>query len=862
MALGNPAENLEDVNPLDDPEKEDQQKNADSKDTEGLSTAEQKAIEKGHTTIDAVVTERNRLAQNADAELEAHIRPDQDGHQLVDLDEYKSLKDQIEGTKSAEEMKDLLKRLKELPKEKEKKKAKEEDKSKELSPDHKEIKTRVKKFNAICDLNKALIGTGELPGFKSWFMEEMRKEPTIKKADEIIEKLEGTKVKDANGLHPRREVFQELTQMFKETGLSSPLDNKYIKREGLSERKAFIHEAKRAKQSIESSNDKFWSPKAKKEAMGEILKADKPADIKKMTQDIKNMSKIESEGFTYMKNTMKVEGHTVRMMSDASIALYLEGISGEGDLKKRMQYLTGFGTSTNGIVDAVKNEGSLFKKELTASAAKIAGNNDGLAGIYKDDKEGFADALRLFQALDFMGKVDALKDHKKLVEGAKTKEEKETIKTKIEAKAAINKSASKKEISRETQGEWVKWFDSKDALKDPETGKETGLAALKKHFDILTDEKPSAKHKNLSAFKIKRNRFVKEVKEFSKDNPDVTPADLQKWQDKYDKADWTDRKKVYKAFEKERDEVNKERKKKEAIESEVGEKDKKKEKAETAPEVKKMIEAGQNLMNENQNEEAYALLAEHWLQHRLQLTDSEKDELEFWMGTAKSRMDKFGRGEEMEDEMEKEVEQEVERLADHDTEISEDIDEEGLYHMNLEGAELSELRHNKKKDSQERARKESIEKAKGDDLKKDLTEDFYEQTDDEHILNREGTGEEIKEMKMDDTKITKEDRASLRETTRKHESDLTQKRGFTHVIFKDKGGRALNTEQATNVHEQNLEKIEDNLAEKALDKVASKQGQEKASNVFDLNARIAAKRKAKEKVEEEMENKKRLREAA
>ena len=95
MALGNPAENLEDVNPLDDPEKEDQQKNADSKDTEGLSTAEQKAIEKGHTTIDAVVTERNRLAQNADAELEAHIRPDQDGHQLVDLDEQFAQKNSL-----------------------------------------------------------------------------------------------------------------------------------------------------------------------------------------------------------------------------------------------------------------------------------------------------------------------------------------------------------------------------------------------------------------------------------------------------------------------------------------------------------------------------------------------------------------------------------------------------------------------------------------------------------------------------------------------------------------------------------------------------------------------------------------------
>lgn len=863
MALANPSENMEEVNPLEDQDKQDQKQGPALVDVNKLSAAEVKALEKGETDIPSIVSERNRLAQDAEDQLEAYTKPGKDGQQLIELDEYKALKKEIEETTSPDKMAELMKRLEDLPKEKEKQKSREKDESKELSIDHPEIKKRIKKFNAICDLNKALIGTGELDGFKSWFRQEMQKKPSIKNADEIIEKLEGTRIKDSNGLHPRREAFKELQKLFKDAGLDSPLDNAYIKREGLSERKEFIKQSKKAKQAIDSSNDKFWSPKAKKEAMAGVLKAEKPGEMESMIKDIENMNKIESEGFTYMKNSMKINGHSVRMMSDASITLYLEGISREGNLQKRMQYLTGFGTAKNGIIDAVKNEASLFKTEITGSATKIAGTKEGLASIYKDDKEGFAEALKLFQNLDFMGKVEALKDHKKLVETAKTKEEKDTIQTKMKAKAAINKSASKKEISRETQGEWVKWFESDEALKDPESGKETGLEALKKHYKILTDEKPTAKYKNLSAFRIKRNRFVKELKKFGQDNPDVEAADVQGWQDKYDKADWTDRKKVYKDFEKERDKVEKDRKKKEAIETEVGEKDKKKKEAmETSPEVKKTIEAAQNLMNENQNEEAYALLAEHWLEHRLQLTDSEKKELEFWMGTAKERMDKFGRGEEMEDELEKEIEKEVERLADHDTEIKEDIDEEGLYHMNLEGAELSELRHNKKKDAQERAKKDSMERAKGDELTEDLTEDFYEQTDDLHILNREETGEEIQEIKFDDTRINKEDRASLRDITRKHESDLTQKRGFTHVIFKDKSGRQLNTEQATQQHEENLEEIEDTLADKAIDKVASKQGEEKASNVFDINARITAERAAKQKIKEEMENKRRLREAA
>ena len=865
MAIGNAAENLEEKNPLEDSDQAypHQKKAPDLVDINKLSTTEVKDINDKKTTINAIAAERNRLAKTAEDQLDAFTRPDENGTQLIDLDEYKTIKDQIKTTDSAEEMAELLKHLKELPKEKEKKKAQEKDESKELSLEDPEVKKKIKKFNAVCDLNKVLIGEGEVEGFKSWFVKELEKLPTIKHANEIIDKLEGTKSRDSQGLHPRRETYKTLEKLFKETGISSPIENKYIKREGLSERKAFIKQAKKAKEAIDNSNDQFWSPRAKKEAMGEVLKAETPAKQEKMVQEITQMGKIESEGFTYMKNTMSVDGHTVRMMSDASKTLYLEGLKNEGDLKKRMAYITGFGTSENGIIAAVQNEASLYKAELSGSAAKIAGTNEGLAAIYKDDKEGFADALRLFEKLDFMGKIDALKDHKKLIEGAKTKEEKETIQTKMKAKAKINESASKKEISRETQSEWAKWFESKDALKDPDTKKETGLAALKKHYKILKDESPSAKYKNISAFKIKRNRFVTELKKFAQDNPSVEAADVQKWQDKYDKSDWTDRKKVYKDFEDEKKEVEKDTKKKKEIEEETGEKNKKKEAVETSPDVKKSIEAAQNLMNEQQNEEAYALLAEHWLEHRLDLTESEKDELEFWMQTAKNKMEKFGRGETMEDDDQKEVEQEIDRLADHDTTIKEDIDEEGLTHMNLEGAELSEFKHNKNKDAQERAKKESMSRAQGDELKEDLTESFYEQTDDSHILDKEGTGEEIKEIQFDDNKrITKEDRAGLRETTRKHESDLTQKRGFTHVIFKDKAGKKLNVEQSKQLHEQKIEKIEDTLADKAIDKVASKKGAEKDSNIFDLNARISAKRKAKEKLEEEMNDKSRLRNAA
>ena len=76
--------------------------------------------------------------------------------------------------------------------------------------------------------------------------------------------------------------------------------------------------------------------------------------------------------------------------------------------------------------------------------------------------------------------------------------------------------------------------------------------------------------------------------------------------------------------------------------------------------------------------------------------------------------------------------------------------------------------------------------------------------------------------------------------------------------MRDKSGKKISSEQAQKEQEERIDRLEDDLAQKALKKEQKKSGKEDKS-VFNLNARVAAKRKAKSLVEEERHSYERLR---
>lgn len=856
--------NLEDVG-HDNPENKDKDtdKSINKIQENKLTRSEVAALEKGETSISKLISEREQHKQTAKAEMNGLLNLSKSS-EVVELKDYQELKQEleeiekeIEETESPEKMKGIIDKIRDIPKKREKEKSKKENKERKESEkqdiDNPEMVDLRQEYNHICNKNAHLIGEKELPGFKKWFELELRKNPTIKNGKEIIEKLKGEKVFDQGGLAPRRKTYGDLEGLFEKYKLGTPQKSNFVKIEGLSERQDFLKEAKSAETEINRVNDSMWSKQAKTQAMQEVLLADSPHAQAKLISKIKKINEIESEGFTYMKNSMNVGGTTVRKMSDASIKEYLKDLVGEGSIDKRHDYITGFGKYSNGIKQAVENEGSLADKEVNPEVTKLFGIKNGLSEIYKNNPEGLKLALKSFEVLNFMDKIKSLKEHQQIVETSESQQEMEKKLTIKIAHTQIDESARKNNIAKGTQKKYKEWFSDEENYKDPDTKKPGNLKVLQKYVDILTNQKPDGEARNLKAYEVKRDRFKNEVKELQRIDPDIKESELKEWQDNYDSKSWTDRKKVFKDIKKAQIKLEQEKKKEKdaMLKADISKEDKDKEKLNNFSK-KEVIQGSIRLINEDQAAEA--------LKKLLAYNDEDPDDADiiFWMEVAIKRIKEFGSGKKAQAETEQQIEEELDDMVTSDQEIKDELQKENIERLNIQGVEMSENRHSQKASGQERAQDESMDSAEHDSLEAELTEDFYSQTDDEHILDDEGYGEKMTEVKFDEAEYTKEEMQELKEATRGKEGDLFSKEGFTHVKLKDKSGREIKSNEAKVQQKSNLEDLEDLMTEKVEETIQAKEGR-KGASIFDLNARIAAKRKAKEIVQEETTSHERLR---
>ncbi|MFH1218469.1 MAG: hypothetical protein V1679_01350 [Candidatus Peregrinibacteria bacterium] len=829
-----PAENRDNQDILEKKPEEKQQKKAENIDKSKLTPTELKNLEDGKTTVEEIVREREQYKKAAEAELNELVTVTQDDENIIELKEYKAIKTQLNDIESAEKMKELLDKIRDIPNQKQKEQKKEKEDSTPLPPEDPKLLKLQKKFNDTCDENIHLIGEGQIDGFKAWFAKERQKNPTIKHLNEQIQKLEGKTYYDSKGLGPRRVEYAKLQRLFKRHKISSPLDSDYIKREGHSERKQFRKNAEDLEEHLEkASQTGFYSREVLQELMKDVLTSKSLADQKTLYIKAKTISRKESETFTYLDEKMQVGGTTIRKMSEASKKTYLDYYKNT-KLKERENLVTNWRK-------LVENESDLARK---------------LEDIYKDKPELLKKALGSFEELDFIKKQKALDEHKKLLEKEKDKEKLEELLTIKAAQAKIGSAANKNIISSSTKDNWKSWFNSEKALHDPETGKKTGLEALKKHYEILVSETPSAEHKNIKAYEIKRNRFRKESKELLLINPDFKKEDYEKFLTDYDNETWTGRKRVYKELvsiiEKERSDMRKKRE----LKAKAGVKTENKEGTETL-ETRKIIETAQELMNDGQNKEAFKFLTAFWLENEQELTESQNREIRFWISVASDKIDKFGDGEKLEDTLEEDIEKELDNLSKSDEEIKDELEEQNIITLNIEGARQSEELHEKKVSAQDRAKDESFSDTKNSILERDLTRDFYEQTDKDHILNDEGRGELIKEIEISNIGLTEEERIDAKEGIKGDMGRLYDRKGFI-IKLKDKDQRDTSVNEAEARQEEVIETLEQDMAEKAEEKVIKKNG----TQTFDLNAKIAARRKARELIDKDRHSKEKLRKSS
>lgn len=849
MAESNPAEDL-DLGPQNNSEQQNQQ-NLDSAKDKGLTDEDVKRMKNEGLSIKDLANERMKLKATAQAEMKDLLTAKGDRAPVINTKEYTDLQRELDATNSPSETQRILDKIKGINQQKENAAQQDKEKARELNPEDPQLLALQKKFDKVCDDNHELIGEGQVAGFKAWFEQERSKKPTVAHLEEQLKKMEGKEIEDRNGLAPRRKEYEKLNTLFKKHGLDSPQDNDFIKKEGLSERQDFRKKAEALEDHFSKVKDTgFYSPEKIKEMMKENLKDSTPeklADNLKMATEV---ARKESEGFTHLNEQITVGGVTIHKLSEESKKQYLQYYKGLS-LKDRKE------KGVDQWQAMVDNEGALAKHSDKSSVYADHGVQS-LDEIYKDNPDALRLAVQGFEHLDFMQKVDALKKHAVLVKVAKNKEELEHNLTIQAISGKLDKATSDKNISQKTRDRYLQFFKNENNFVNPDTKKPGDMKEFKKAYDIFISPTPDEKHKNLAAYEARRKEYVKELKKLQEINPAISAEDIKKWQAKYDAEGWTKREQIHKEellpkITKE----NEDRKKRIGLEEKAGMKKEDKEKTkENVAGLAETITAVSELMANDQGAEAMKKL----LEFNENTPDNPK--ILFWMQTVANYMKEFGSGKKREATVEKELEQELEKDATTNKETQDQILEQQIKTLQMEGVKQSEQRHSQTISGQERARKESMTRVQQGSVEGDLTADAYKKLGKNFMVDKEGKAKKIEEIQFKDNnlKMQEQDRFRMKRETFKEQTKLDKKEGM-FTAMKDKQGNVIAHQVAANLQKAELEKLEKEMAEKAQKKVESRitSNDSQANNVFDIQTRIAARRKAKELIDEK--RKERLRAA-
>lgn len=806
-----------------------------------LTPEEVRMLDDKKITTHELAANHRRLKASANQELNRLVTADSTHDNLITLKEYKDFQKQLDDTVSPSKTKDILDRIKEFTRQKEKAQGSREEENKPLDPEDSRLLNLQKQFDQTCDDNVQFIGTKQLAGFKEWFAQERKKTPTLYHLKEQIKRLEGNELNDRNGLAPRREEYKNLQRLFQKYDLKEPIDSKWIKEEGLSERQDFRKKAEEMENHLQHQRDTgFYSKEMIAKTMQSVLKAENPSDQTSQLNIAKKVAQKESEGFTYFDGRITIGKRSIRKMSQASRKLYL-------DYYKNTDF-----AEREGLVGLKNIEGKFTRQ----GEAKVDGNHpwekivnqeaalaQRLAEIYGDDLKGLHLALDAFQDQDFMQKQGSLKMHKALVKEHVDKDKRHKILILAGTKNALAKATEKRIISKKTAERYQELFDNEDNYKDPDTKKPGDVKTLEKMYEILISPNPQPEHKNLAAYEKEREKFSGSLKELKATNPSMDQKELDKWQTQYDNEGWTKRGKTH---DKLKEEILKQKTKSQKLRAKEGsagiDKNDKKESKEFPKEKSKVIEAATIHMSEDNPREALKMLMMYDEQN------PDDKQILFMIEMAAKQLREQGSKKEATTSFEQQMEEQLKKESVQ-TQNKKEIEEEQIIHLNIVGAKQSEQRHNKQKEAQARAKKESMTRVAGTPEEAKIVEAYYEQTDKQHILDKEMTGKKTTEVKFNDVAMTEERRHAAKVDLYQNQARITQKEGLLSQ-FKDKDGRILSAEEADKKQERDVDAIAEKLATEAYDKVSAK---EKATgpkrNIFDLQQRITAKRKARELVD-------------
>jgi len=793
-----------------------------------LTAEEVKRLDDGQITTHQLAAERRMHREQADRELNQMVTGNKATGQgpLITLKEFGDLRRELENTPSPQRTKEILDKIRKLAQQKERDQNTAEAENQELDPEHPRLLALQKKFDETVDNNKLYIGSGQLEGFKAWFKEERQKTPTVTHLKEQIKRLEGKEIVDKKGLAPRREMYESLNGLFKKFDAGKPTDNPYIEKEGLSERTQFHKNAQKMLGHLEQRKDVgFYSPECIKTIMQETLNANNPDSQAKLMETAESIAKQESTAFSYFDGKIDIAGKTITKMSKASKKMYMDYYKNT-TFKERA-------TLVKDWKDLVDNEGNLATQ---------------LQEIYKDDVKGLHLALDKFQTLNFLQKQEELKKHEELVKNSTEKDARHKKLLLDATEAKLKEALGEKTICRKTAERYQALAKDENNYKNPETKKPGDVKVLEKMYNTLTSPVPieAKENRNLAAYEKRRNEFKKDLIKLQLVNPRIENKEIDQWQERYDEGTWSKRTLTKIALKDllAKEELKAQKRREKEGSADIDQKDKK-EANEVPKEKSKVIEAAVLHMSEDDPTKALKLL--------LLFDEQSPDDPQilFMIEMAAKQKREHGSKKKGDPKFEKQIEEEATKVANNEV-VRKDLEEAQIVHLNIDGAKQSEERHEKKKMGQERAEDESMVRAAGDNVEQELTEAYYEQTDDKHILNKEGTGEEMTKLKMDSVRLTDEQRHAAKLRTYQNQDRLTHKEGLI-AQFSDKTGRILNAAEAATMHEKKLEEITDTIADQSQDRVETKNaGENRIKGAFDVQQRVSAKRAARKFVDKKI----------
>ncbi len=804
--------------------------NTNNEDVEGLTKEGKESLDNRTTTSKQLAAEAKEYLKRANESLQKLAREEQ---VLSFSDHNRFLKkitevEESPDTESSTKAKKLCEEIEEYKANKLKKTTEEELVREVNDP---EIETRLNRVKTLFEDPETAkhIGTNQVEAFKAWCVERIKKNPTIKNAEETIYLVQNH---STDGIKPRKEFYEtQIKPLLSRYGMTigeSPL----LREKGFSERKSILPLMKQSSELIEEGfRAGFYSIKTKQKIVADMLKSPESATIWRKAGEIKQIRQKEDNNYALFERKITINGTEIDAMSKASKKELFKSYADYDDLSLRK-------TTVDNWKQIIENEANLARE---------------FGEIYKDDKEGFRNAIHSFNLMDYTQKERAIKEHKKLKEENEKGKLQKSLEILKKSLTEIEKAENEKVLCTKTAKRFRDFVLDKSRYTDSK-GK-LDIEKQQKLHEGLTSKTPvhEKEKRNIEAYRQKRNLFRVSLKKFGDITPEMTNEKLEEKQAQYDAESYTKRMELHEKLKGEIAKKEKEKEKMKKLRSNSTEMEK-------VPDIQKgilekrfkLLRSLDALIEEKTPESVREGLNQIYsymdAANKLIEDFSGDPEIEKRLSELLELKRALGNPEEAKKTEEEEMMEEAKKtMEENKFGVGDRVRKQEKIHKASTLISLSEKRHGEKKKAADRALEAALEKSE-DETQKRIIEDYHKRGG---VINKKDTGGKVRKIEADEEKLGADWISAKDHVDAEGVDNLEDKAGTTEIeITKD--GQVLDKEGRKRELEQREEAIAVDVGEQMNEQREKKEGIKKPSAYSKTALEVARKRAARRVIEEKV----------